>query len=92
MARGASAAKLAAMNRYLLQHRHEPDECGVAFAAWKGFDSPLRQRPALSSCVTGGHSIWWLVDARDRAEALAQLPPYLARRTKASSVSEVPIP
>ena len=64
----------------------------MAFAAWKGFDSPLRHRSALSSCVRGGHSIWWLVEARDVDEALAQLPPYLARRTQASRVGEVSIP
>ena len=29
--------------RYLLQHRHEPHECGVVFAAFKGHDSPLRR-------------------------------------------------
>ncbi len=80
------------MKKYLLQHRHEPDECGVAFAAWRGFDSPLRHRSALSSCVMGGHSIWWLVEAQDAEEALAQLPPYLASRTQASSVGEVSIP
>jgi hypothetical protein len=32
---------------YLLDHRHEPNECSVVFAAWKGFDSVLRDRSAL---------------------------------------------
>src|SRR5918996_5246576 len=29
------------MPRYLLHHRHEPEECGVEFAAFKGHTSPL---------------------------------------------------
>ena len=33
---------------FLLHHQHEPHECATAFAAWKGFDSPLRNRSALS--------------------------------------------
>ena len=80
------------MTKYLLQHRHDPGDCGVAYAAWKGFDSPLRRRPTLSSCALGGHRIWWVVEASDPDEALAQLPPYLAQRAEASAVGEVAIP
>jgi len=38
---------------YLL-HRHEPDMCGVVFASFKGHHSPLRRRPTLASCRSGG--------------------------------------
>jgi hypothetical protein len=78
--------------RYLLQHRHEPKECGVVFAAFKGHESPLRHRPTVASCRSGGHAIWWTVDADDESEALALLPPYVARRTAVARVSEVNIP
>lgn len=80
------------MARYMLAHRHEPAECRVAFAAWHGYDSPLRRQPALASCAEGGHSLWWTVDAESAAAALAQLPPYVSERTQASQVTEVPIP
>jgi len=80
------------MARYMLHHRHEPDECGVVFASFKGHDSPLRHRPALTSCRSGGHAIWWAVEAASEQEALALLPDYVARRTTAARVSEVQIP
>ena len=54
------------MARYLLHHRHEPDVCGVVVASFKGHDSPLRHRPALASCRSGGREIWWPVDAGSR--------------------------
>jgi hypothetical protein len=77
---------------FLLHHRHGAAECRAAFAAWKGFDSPLRRRPTLGSCASGGHELFWQVDATDAAAALAQLPPYLASRTQALEVAEVAIP
>jgi hypothetical protein len=80
------------MPRYLLAHRHDAHECGSAFAAWKGFDSPLRRSPTTGSCADGGHALWWTVEARDEQDALAQLPPYIARRTEVAKVSEVQIP
>jgi hypothetical protein len=80
------------MPRFLLHHRHEPRECGVAFAAWKGFSSRLRHHPALATCLTGGHAIWWTVEAMDADAALAQLPPFVAQRTTAVRVGEVEIP
>jgi hypothetical protein len=36
--------------------------------------------------------MWWTVDATDSSAALAQLPTYVARRTFAEEVREVPIP
>lgn len=80
------------MPRYMLVHCHSPEECGAAFAAWRGFDSPLRHDPAVGSCVEGGHSLWWTVEAKDETEAIGLLPDYVAERTEVSRVSEVPIP
>jgi hypothetical protein len=80
------------MPRYLLEHQHEPDECPVVFASFKGQDSPLRHRATLASCRSGGHAIWWTVDVDTQAEALAQLPSYVAARTTVTRVSEVEIP
>jgi hypothetical protein len=80
------------MSRYVLHHRHEADECGVVFASFKGHNSPLRRQPTFASCRSGGHAIWWTVEAACEADALALLPPYVAERTTASSVSAVDIP
>ena len=77
---------------YLLEHRHEPQECGVVFASFKGHDSPLRHRATLASCRSGGHAIWWTVEAETEAGALRLLPPYVAERTTVTRVSEVEIP
>ena len=80
------------MLRYLLHHHHEQRECGIAFASFKGHDSPLRRLTALASCVAGGHDIWWIVYAASETAALDLLPSYVARRTTAIRVSEVEIP
>jgi hypothetical protein len=80
------------MPRYLLHHRHEPRECGVVFASFKGHSSPLRHRATLASCRSGEHAIWWTVDADTEGEALGLLPQYVAERTAVSRVDEVDIP
>jgi len=80
------------MPSYLLTHRHPPAECVAAFAAWHGFQSPLRGRPTKSSCLAGGHGLWWTVQAQSAEEALALLPPFVAERSEAAEVREVPIP
>ena len=80
------------MTRFLLHHHHEPDECGVVFASFKGHKSPLRHRPTFASCRSGGHEIWWTVDAATEEDALRLLPFYVAERTTATRVSEVEIP
>lgn len=80
------------MPRFLIQHRHEPTECGVVFAAFKGHESPLRHRATLASCGFGGHAIWWSVEAGSEAEALGLLPFYVAERATATQVDEVEIP
>jgi hypothetical protein len=80
------------MGRFVLQHRHDADECGVVFASFHGHDSPLRHQATVASCRSGGHAIWWTVDAVSEAEALALLPFYVAERTTATSVDPVDIP
>ena len=84
--------KLSAMPCFLIHHRHEPHECGVAFAAFRGHESPLRRRATLASCVSGGHAIWWSVRAADEQAALGLLPHFVARRSTATRVAEVRIP
>ena len=80
------------MSKYLLCHRHEPKECGSAFAAWRGFDSPLRRKPVMASCRHGGHRVWWVVEAPDAPSALAQLPRFVTDRTEAFLVVDVDVP
>jgi hypothetical protein len=80
------------MSRYVLEHRHAPRECGVVFASFKGHESPLRHRATLASCRSGGHAIWWTVDAESEEDALALLPRYVAERTSVARVSEIEIP
>ena len=80
------------MATFVLAHIHEPAQCSTAFAAWHGFDSPLRSKKVLSSCVRGGHRLYWFVEADDASAALAQLPPFIAERTEATEVREVPVP
>ena len=84
--------------RFVLSHRHAADQCGVAYAAWKGFDSPLRHGSALATCGNepgfgdGDHLLVWTVEAGDESAALAQLPPWLAERAEARHVKEALIP
>ena len=44
------------MARYLLHTGTSPDLCGVVVAPFKGHQRPLRHRPALAWCRTGGHA------------------------------------
>jgi hypothetical protein len=80
------------MTRYVLHHRHTPEECGVVFRSFKGHQSALRHRDTLGSCRSGGHEIWWTVDAGSEEDARRLLPFYVAQRTTISSVSSVEIP
>jgi hypothetical protein len=80
------------MATFVLAHTHEPEQCSAAFAAWRGFESPLRRGTALSSCLRGDHSVYWLIEAADAHAALAQLPPFVAERTEVREVREVAIP
>jgi hypothetical protein len=80
------------MPRFVLHHHHKAHECGVVFASFKGHHSPLRRQATLASCRSGGHAIWWTVEAGSEAEAVALLPPFVAERTTAARVSAVEIP
>jgi hypothetical protein len=77
---------------FLLSHQHAPGECRSVYAAWQGFESPLRHHCTLSSCVDGGHGIWWTVTAPNADAALALLPRFVAVRTTPIRVREVRIP
>jgi hypothetical protein len=77
---------------FLLHNRHAADDCGVVFAAFRGFASPLRHTEALVSCRTGGHEIWWRAAAGDEAAALRQLPRYVATTSTATRVNAIAVP
>ena len=53
------------MPRYILEHRHAPRECGVVFASFNAFESPLRHREVSATCSFGTHRIWWELEAAD---------------------------
>src|SRR3954447_25447918 len=86
------ATEIASARRYLLHHRHRAEECGVAFASFKGLPGPLRHSDALASCRSGEHAIWWVVDAASREDALALLPFFVAERPTAVGVRQVGAP
>jgi hypothetical protein len=80
------------MATFVLHHRHSAAECAASFAAWSGFASPLRRGPAHSTCLSGGHAVWWVVEAGDPTAALGLLPAFVARRAKATEVRRIRIP
>ncbi len=80
------------MASFLLEHRHEPGKCGVAFASFKGHVSPLRRADAIASCAAGGHAVWWVVEADSAEAALDLLPHYVAQRSTAVPIRKVLIP
>jgi hypothetical protein len=80
------------MSRFMLSHSHGPHECGVVFASFKAFASPLRGRSVRASCDFGTHHIWWETEASSEADALAQLPRYVAERTDVVRISELRTP
>jgi hypothetical protein len=77
-----------------LEEDRQPSECGVVFASFKvhRHPSPLRHRATVASCRSGGHAIWWTVEAESEEAALAQLLAYVAERSTVERVSEVEIP
>ncbi len=79
------------MSTFVLAHVHEQADCQVVYAAWRGYDSPLRGLDTMASCANGDHHMYWTVDAASAHDALQQLPPYLAQRTHASEVRRVAI-
>jgi hypothetical protein len=80
------------MGLFLLHHRHAPEECGAAFASFKGVDSSIRHEPAISSCGDGGHALWWIVDATNETEALGLLPYFVVERSTVTKVARIDIP
>jgi len=82
----------AAIPRLLLHHRHEPHDCGAAYAAFRGHDTPLRHRAAAASCRWGGHEVWWTIEAAGADRALALLPRFVAERTTVTRIDDVVIP
>jgi hypothetical protein len=80
------------MPRFMLEHTHTARECGVVFASFKAFDSPLRHKVTVGSCDFGTHQIWWDVEAATADEALAHLPRYVAERTTAIRVRDIRTP
>ncbi|HEX4719070.1 MAG TPA: hypothetical protein VH300_11105 [Thermoleophilaceae bacterium] len=80
------------MAQFMLEHRHTSRECGVVFASFKAFESPLRHAVAVCSCHFGTHRIWWEAEAQSGDEALAQLPRYVAERTTAIRVGDIETP
>jgi hypothetical protein len=80
------------MASFMLHHRHQPDECPASYAAWKGFDSPLRGHKVPTSCRLGGHEIWWEIEAADEDDALGRLPRFVGERTIAIRVNRTEIP
>jgi hypothetical protein len=79
------------MATFHLVHAHDQADCPVAYAAWRGFESPLRGMYAIASCASGDHRMFWTVEADSADAALAQLPPYVAERTHISEVRRVAI-
>jgi hypothetical protein len=84
--------RIVVMPCFLIQHRHEPRECGAVFASFKGHESPLRHRATMASCSFGGHAIWWWVEAAGEADALGLLPFFVAQRATATRIGAVEIP
>lgn len=80
------------MATFVLAHEHAASECPAAYAAWRGFESPLRHTLAMASCAAGDHRVFWTVQADSADAALARLPPFVAQRTRVSEVTDVPIP
>lgn len=80
------------MSRHPFQHRHEPRDCGVVFASFRGYESPLGHQATLASCRSGNHAIWWTVEAETAEDALRLLPAYVAERSTTARVTEVEMP
>src|ERR687885_256023 len=83
--RAAPLPQACAMPVFLLHHEHEPHECAAAFAAWTGFESPLRHGTVEATCLTGGHALC-RVQAPHRASAPAQPPRFVPARTTSTEI------
>ena len=67
------------MHKYMLIHHHEPTACRSSLDAWNEAVPPVDTGP--SGCAQGDHTIWWVVRASNRNDALAKLPPPVAEQT-----------
>jgi hypothetical protein len=92
MPRAVRGGRLVLMGRFLLVHHHPAEHCSSAWAAWNGHPSPLHGMDAGCTCVHGGHTIWWEVEAASAATALALLPEFVARSTRAVAIRRVVTP
>lgn len=77
---------------FLLVHRHAPERCASAWAAWQGHQSALRGTDAACTCMHGGHVVWWEVQAASAKDALALLPDFVARSTRAVPIRRMVTP
>ena len=80
------------MPRFLVHHRHAAARVRRRVLVLQGPREPAPPPPALASCASGGHAIWWTVEAATEADALALLPFFVAERSTAVAVTEVQIP
>ena len=87
-----SPAILRRMAFFLLHSQHDEVECPAAYAAWRGFESPLRRSTPYATCLWGGHEAWWEAEADDETTALRQLPPFVAERSRAIRVTRARLP
>ena len=91
MSRAGGASKARRVPMFVLHHRHAAEECGAAYASFKGGKpfsaSRLRSPPAATAGTRcGGPS------RPHEAEAL-RLPPYfVVERTTATKVAQIDIP
>jgi hypothetical protein len=74
------------LQRYLLHHRHDPEECEWLHGSWTGFAGRLIQGVTVTTCSHADHGICWTLTAESEADALAQLPAPVAARTTAMVV------
>jgi len=58
----------------------------------EGIREPVASPATIGSCLSGGHDIWWELEAATQEDALGRLPRYVAERTKVIRVSEVRVP
>jgi len=63
------------MATFILAHAHDQAECQIVYAAWRGYDSPLRGLDAMASCANGDHRIYWTVDADDAGKRSSSFRP-----------------
>ena len=77
--------KLSVMPIYLLHHQHDARRVRGGIRRLDGLRrARCGTRTPPSTCLAGGHAIWWRVQAESAAAALALLPRFVARRPSRS--------